>query len=65
MRDPRAARRTASWTDFDAFDVAEQLWSFARDECTSESDERAALVRHAVRAALSTKQREVARARRS
>lgn len=62
MRDARAARRTVSWTDFDAFNAEAQLWSFAKDESTSESDERAALVRNAVRAALSAKQREVVEA---
>jgi RNA polymerase sigma factor (sigma-70 family) len=62
MRDARAARRTVSWTDFDALDAREQLWSFARDESTGEIDERAALVRNAVRAVLSPKQREVVEA---
>ena len=62
MRDGRAARRTVSWTDFDAFDDQQQLWSFARDESTGEGDERAALVRNAVRAVLSPKQREAVEA---
>jgi RNA polymerase sigma factor (sigma-70 family) len=61
-RDARAARRNVSWTDFDAFDTKQQLWSFARDESTGESDERAALVRNAVHAVLSPKQREVVEA---
>ena len=54
MRNARDARRTVSWTDFDAFDTQQQLWSFARDESSGESDERAALVRNAVRAARPT-----------
>lgn len=62
MRNARAARRTVAWKDFDAFDAGEQLWSFAKDESTGESDERAVLVRNAVRSALSPKQREVVEA---